>query len=290
MTQTNPQAPQQALSQDWRATLPRDWTVVIRGEDGQEMEIPLKDHPALAKYASKDEAVKALVHAQKLIGRRPDGWPEGWVEVPGPEAGVEAWEAIYAALGRPEGPEGYELPDLELPEGFEISQEIRSMYLEKAHELGLTTEQVRGLYQWFLPLNMAASAELADRARMGRQGELETLRSLHRGETGQVLDAARQAVLALGGEDLLAALDETGAGDRAAVVNAFARVAPLLMEGRLRNRGPAGVEPLTEARLKEMMRDPRYFDPTRRDPDFVRQVTEGFERLHPGAYEPGARV
>lgn len=282
MTQTN----ERAGHGDWRSTLPADWTVVVRDEDGGEMEIPLRDHPALAKYASKDEAVKALVHAQKLIGRRPDGW----VEVPGPESGAEARQEFYAALGRPESPEGYELPDMELPEGFEISREIQAMFLEKAHELGLTPDQVRGLYQWFLPLNVAASTELAERARAVREGELESLRSLHRAETGQVLDAARQACLALGGEELLAVLDQTGAGDKAAVVNAFARVAPLLLEGRLRNRGPAGVEPLTEARLKEMMRDPRYFDPTRRDPDFVRQVTEGFERLHPGLYEPGART
>ncbi len=179
---------------------------------------------------------------------------------------------------------------MELPEGFAISEEIRARFLDKAYELGLTPGQVAGLYQWFLPLNMAASAEIEDRVRVLRQDELEILRGLHRAETGRVLDKARQAVLALGGEELLAVLDETGAGDRATVVNAFAQVAPLLLEGKLRGRVPVGAEPLTEARLREMMRDPRYHDPTRRDPDFVRRVTEGFERLNPGQYEPGARV
>ncbi|MBN2140382.1 MAG: hypothetical protein JW718_05185 [Desulfovibrionaceae bacterium] len=274
-------------SSDWRADLPKDWTVVHRDESGQEVEIPLREHPALAKYGSKDEAVKALVHAQRLLGKR----PEGWVEVPGEDAGAEQREAFFAAIGRPESAEGYEFPDLdELPEGFELNEELRGMFRDKAFELGLTPGQVRGLYEWFVPLNLAAAAEMDERGRRRRSEELEALRSVHRGETGRVLDDARQAALALGGEDLLGALEDTGAGDRREVINALARVAPLVLEGRIRGVGQGQGRGLSLAKLREMMRDPRYCDQTRRDPEFVDQVVKGFEALFPGQYRREARV
>lgn len=270
---------------EWWMDLPEDWRAPLRGEDGVEHEVPLREHPALRKYASKDEAVKALVHAQRMLGRR----PEGYVRVPGENAAPEERMAFRSALGLPEAPEGYALPEMELPEGFEVREDLRQGFLGKAFELGLTPAQVAGLYQWFLPLNVEAAQELGRESERVRGRELESLRSLHRGETRSVLEAARQAALALGGEDLLRSLEETGAADRAVVVNALSRLAPVMLEGRFRFRD-AGGGGLTLAKLKEMMRDPRYHDPMQRDPEFVEQVSRGFETLFPGRYEPGSRV
>lgn len=270
---------------DWRAELPEDWTVMVRDEDGGMREIPLREHPALAKYASKDEAVKALVHAQRLIGMRPEDM-DGVIRVPGEDADAEAWAAVWAALGRPEAPEGYELPELDLPEGLEIDEELRAGFLAKSHELGLTPGQVSGLYGWFLPLSAAYEQQQRDARDAGHRRAFEDLRSLHRGETPRVLEDARLAALALGGEELLQALEDTGAGDRAEVVQALARVAPLVLEPGLR-RGRGGEAP-TREHLKQMMRDPRYWDPTRRDQAWVDEVMRGFERLYPGEHQAQA--
>ncbi|MGE4291376.1 MAG: hypothetical protein AB7E32_04110 [Desulfovibrio sp.] len=272
--------------QGWWLELPAEWRAPLRGEDGMEREVPLREHPALRKYASKDEAVKALVHAQRMLGRR----PEGYVRVPGTDAAPEEQAEFRAALGLPEAPDGYGLPEVELPEGFELREELRNAYLTKAYELGLTPAQVSGLFEWFVPLNVEAAQELGSETERRRSGELESLRSVHRGETRSVLEAARQAALALGGEELVHALDETGAADRAVVVNALSRLAPVMLEGRFRFRDAGGVQGLTLNKLKEMMRDPRYQDPLQRDPEFVAQVTKGFEMLFPGKYEPGTRV
>lgn len=277
---------------DWRLTLPADWTVIHRDKDGSEMEIPLREHPALAKYASKDEAVKALVHAQKLIGKGPEEM-EGWIRVPGEGDGPDRWEALYAALGRPDSAEGYELPEFELPDGFDLDTSLSDDFRRKGYELGLTPTQVKGLYQWFLPLNVEAMLRMQQEENEGldrhRTGELDRLRKEHGGGVGGVLDQARQAVLALGGETLLDALDRSGAGDRAEVINAFAKVAPLILEGRFKGGGADNGPGMTKARLREMMRDPRYLDPVRRDPDFVAQVTRGFEALYPGEYTQESR-
>lgn len=204
---------------DWRQDLPEDWTVDWRGEDGVERSIPLREHPALAKYASKDEAVKALAHAQRLLGRRD--------QAPG---------------GRPEKPEDYAFPELDLDEGFEPDQDVLEAFRSQAYDLGLTAEQAAGLYAWFLPLNMRIAAELRDQTKSGREDELARLRQEHGGQ------------------------------------------APRVLEGSLRHQGADGPQALGLEELRSMIRDPRYHDPSRRDPSFVARVDKGFQRLFPGSY------
>lgn len=270
---------------DWRASLPEDWTAPGRDATGAEVQLPLRQHPALAKYASKDEAIKALVHAQRLLGKKG-------------EAASDAGASLLSQGRCPDGgcpasPAEYRLPDLDIPEDFSVDEALRSAFLEKAHELSLTDAQVAGLYAWFLPLNVQALLERheqanAERLRL-RERELGALRKVHGGAAQSVLEAARKAVLALGGRELMERLEASGAADDARVVQAFARVAPLVSETALRSRDAAPAQGLTPQRLREMMRDPRYFDPSRRDPDFVQQVREGFETLYPGEKPQGLR-
>ncbi|MBI9078478.1 MAG: hypothetical protein JEY79_01900 [Pseudodesulfovibrio sp.] len=269
----------------WQATLPADWTVKHIGEDGMEAEIALRDHPALEKYETKDEAVKALVHAQRMLGKN----PEGYVRLPGEDDPEEA-NAFYAALGRPEGADGYELPDMDMPEGFEVKEEMLGALKAKAHELGLTPKQISGLYEWFLPVVMETHHTMETEAGQLRDSELESLRSVHRGETPQMLDNALRAAEAIGGEELLNALEKTRAGDHAAVISAFAKIAPLVLEGGFRGAGRGYGEELTREQLREMMKDPRYHDPVQRDQTYVKKVRKGFETLYPGDYIPGSRI
>jgi len=274
------------IQADWRATLPEDWTAPGRDAAGNEAQIPLRQHPALAKYASKDEAIKALVHAQRLLGKK------------GEAASDQSGSLLSLGLC-PEGqvcpasPADYHLPELELPEEFSVDEVLRAAFLDKAHELGLSDAQVGGLYAWFLPMNVQALLDQHQQTRNERKQvrdrELVALRQVHGGAAQGVLEAARKAVLALGGKELMERLEASGAADDARVVQAFARVAPLVSESGLRGRDAAPAQSLTPARLREMMRDPRYFDPSRRDTDFVQQVRDGFESLYPGEKPQGLR-
>ena len=271
--------------EDWRKTLPEEWTVTLRGDDGQEQEIPLRDHPALGSYTTKDEAVKALVHAQRMLGKIPDGY----VRLPGPDEGQEQQAAFHAALGRPDTPDGYAFPHIDLPEGFEPQEAMLAGFRSTAFELGLTPEQVTGLYQWFLPLVLDTQHGLEAETRRHRDRELESLRSIHRGQTPHMLDSALRAAEAIGGEELLCALDATRAGDHAAVISAFARIAPLVLESGMRSSDQGWGEELSREKLREMMQDPRYHDPLKRDTNYVNKVRKGFETLYPGDYIPGSR-
>lgn len=280
---------QLSLPADWRSELPEDLTAPGRDEAGREAQIPLRQHPALAKYASAAEALKALVHAQRLLGRKTE--PEGSLLSQGL---APAPASAMVMEGRPVSPEGYQLPDIELPEDFRVDMALRAAFLAKAHELGLTDAQVGGLYAWFLPLNVEGLRSHSEKAhterKKRRERELSGLRQAHGGETTSVLESARKAVLALGGKTLMEALEQSGAADDACVLQAFARMAPLVCESSLRGRNAGAAASLTPQRLREMMRDPRYFDPSRRDADFVRQVQQGFESLYPGEQAPALRA
>lgn len=263
---------------DWRKSLPEEWTVRVRGDkDDAEREIPLRDHPALSKYATKDEAVKALVHAQRMLGRR----PEGYMPVPTGQDD-ERWQEVWQALGRPESPEEYELPEFDLPEDVEIREDLKTEFVERSHQLGLNGPQASGLFEWFVSRMMDVRHEMDGEEETLSRKEMESLRALHRTETPSVLEQARQAALAVGGEELLDALEQTRAGNRASVINAFARMAPLVLEGRFRGRKGLEDGEMTPDKLREMMRDPRYSDPLRRDPAFVQRIEEGFKALYPG--------
>lgn len=225
-------------NQNWQKTLPPEWTVKMAGQDGQEMDIPMSEHPALRDYATKDEAVKALVHAQKLLGKT----PEGYVRIPAANDAPEQLDGFYRALGRPDAPEEYELPHIDLPDGLEVEEAILEQFRTRAHQLGLIPQQVSGLYEWFLPVVLDTHHGIEAEKKRLQQSELQALRSVHRGETPRMLDAALRTAEALGGEELLRALDATRAGDRAAVVSAFAKMAPLVLESGLRGSPPAGVK------------------------------------------------
>jgi len=266
-------SPSTASGDDWRQTLPEQWTAPGRDASGAEVQLPLREHPALAKYASKDEAIKALVHAQRLLGKKSEGT-------------LLSQQAETSGEARPASPADYNLPDLDLPEDFLISEALRDAFLDKAHELGLSDAQTGGLYAWFVPLNIQAARDQDEQQRNQRQRlrdrELAALRQVHGGAAAGVLEAARKAVLALGGKELMQRMEENGAADDARIIQAFARVAPLVSETAVKTRDAAPAQSLTPQRLREMMRDPRYFDPSRRDEDYVRQVREGFETLYPG--------
>lgn len=52
--------------------------------------------------------------------------------------------------------------------------------------------------------------------------------------------------------------------------------------------GDGGTSPeLTEAKLKGMMNDPRYYDPRYRDPAYVAEVEAGFKKLYEGQQHDG---
>ena len=183
----------------WRDTLPDE----------------LKASPVLSKYADQNAAIKALVDAQALLGKKSDG-----IKVPGPDAKPEEREAFHKALGRPDTPDAYVMPKIEgMPEGMGIAPEVEKLAREGLHKLGLTGEQYSGAMQ-LLAQQALSERQASDQFRASERAALE---AAHKDALPARLELANKAVLAEGGEALLKALDESGAGNYAAVIEYFAK-------------------------------------------------------------------
>lgn len=147
-------------------------------------------------------------------------------ELPG-EGDSEAWGDLYNKLGRPESPEGYELP---LPEGDDgaFAQQTAAWM----HEAGLSKSQAQALAgKW--NEHQAAQAEAQSQQREQVQGE--QLASIRK-EWGQNFDAnaaiVRQAEAAFAPPEFSQMLRESGMGNHPAVVNMFLKIGQSLSEAK----------------------------------------------------------
>lgn len=107
--------------------------------------------------------------------------------MPGKDATPEEWSAFYAQIGRPETPEGYELP---LPEGD--SGEFAKTMAPILHKHGVTAEQAKGLAADWNAMVAAQVAEMdaADAAHVAAMNAKNTAEAAElKNEWGQAHDA-----------------------------------------------------------------------------------------------------
>jgi hypothetical protein len=88
-------------------------------------------------YESTADMLKSHV---ELMGLK------GGVTVPGEGADEAAIAAYRKAIGVPEKPEDYELPQVELPQGMQRNDAMTAAFLKDAHELGMPPHMVKELF------------------------------------------------------------------------------------------------------------------------------------------------
>lgn len=121
------------------------------------------------------------------------GGSKNLLELPGADAAPEAWDPVYAKLGRPESPDKYEL---QVPEGGD--PDLANIYKQLAHKNGLSTKQAAAIYNdW----NAAVGERMQAMQQQLEQQSARDVESL-RQEWGQAYEqqitAGRKAVAALG--------------------------------------------------------------------------------------------
>jgi len=113
------------------------------------------------------DAITAAREAQSLIGKS--------VQLPGDDAKDEDWTKVFARLGRPETPDGYEIPRPDaLPE--DAFQADAKALKEIAHKAGLTPRQVKAVGEFIFgaaATNLQAQAEQTRAAAVAATTELE---------------------------------------------------------------------------------------------------------------------
>lgn len=187
--------------------------------------------------------------------------------LPADENDTAARERIFQILGRPESPDAY---TIQADDDLVADPEVNA----RLYAAGFTNAQAQLVYdlarERLRPLVEEAIAEVERRAMAERLaahfGGKERWREISRqlrawgearlpAEAFQALASSVEGVLAL--HQMMRAQE------------------PSLIDGR----EPEG-QPIGESELRSMMRDPRYWRD--RDPEFVKRVTRGFQKLYPG--------
>jgi len=188
-------------------------------------------------------------HLERLVGSER-------LAVPRDDNDRANWDRLWNRLGRPEKPEGYKLP---MPEKGG-DKALAKAFAGRAHELGLTTKQARGLVQWW---NEAAAGGVAraERQRQAREAtEIETLQA----ELGSVFEgeaAAARRAAALFGFDAETLTKIEGAIGTAAMLRRFMAIGRALGEDRFEGGSDSGFGPSVEgarARIEGLKSDPAW--------------------------------
>lgn len=252
-TEVQSAAPEAPASESWRDTLPED----------------LKDDPILARFNDVPAMAKALVSAQKMVGAD---------KIAIPSAGdAEAWGKVYDRLGRPKNGDAY---DLAPPAGFSTDDGMIAGYRETAHGLGLSAEQAKGLFDWFMGAEGARHGGIHEQlAAMMRDNEM-TLRREWGAAYDDKIALASAAVHALLGDGGVGELNANGYGTDPFVLRLLAEVGERVVEGRVDGEGPRSLGRSPGEARNEIAR-------LQGDQDFIRSYQD---RTHPDHADAVARM
>lgn len=252
----------------------------------------LRGEKALEKYKSPEDAYKALVEAQKLIGKKADP-----LAPPADDAPQEEKDAFSAKLRELRGvptedkvAEAYaiEVPE-DAPEGYALSPELVGAFQGLAHKAGLAPAEFKELAAGYVQMELQAIAAARQDAKV-RQEKAETALVkewqaadlVPKEQFGNALKAA-QALGLVGKDGKESVLGHLG--NNTALIKALASdVYPLVAEGKLKGGATASQEPAytpqeAMGKLRAMQADPRYRDSMKRDPDYVREVDAFAEKF-----------
>ena len=175
--------------------------------------------------AGLSEENRSLVEAKEW-GSDPNNLVRGYRELeahakstlvpPSDDASPEAWAAFYDRLGRPRTPDGYEftLPD-GVPENMPYDDTLKTQFQTWAHEAGLSPRQAAMMHDLYV---QQAGQSFVDATEATREAVLSANDQLvkawgdHGSESHQRnSELAARAIRQLGGDALMAELQQTGA-------------------------------------------------------------------------------
>jgi len=204
----------------------------------------IKDNPLFDKYGSRDDALRALVGAQDLIGKK------GLIQ-PDENSSKDEWDNFYKDLGRPESAEKYTLPEIEgLPEGLPIDDNLTNDFKAWAHEAGLNQNQVNLVYGKY-QTSMATMFNGIEEAKVTAKNEAETDLRAEWGKAFPEKKALVDKLIKHASEKELAFFTEHGNDPR--LVSFFARIGGMMGEDQLGGT-PKGLTKTPDEARAEILR------------------------------------
>jgi len=192
----------------------------------------IKDHPSIKNFKSPGDLAKSWVEAQRLIGRDK-------IPVPSDKATKEDWDVVFERLGRPKTADGYQIPEVKLPEGLPLpKEEFIKEFKSKALELGLLPAQVNQLYSWFMNNEATQYSQFMSERDQARVGAENALRKQWGKAFEQNYQIAEQAVIKYGSEGFVEKLKSTGLNNDPDMIQFIANMAKNFSEDTLAGKAP----------------------------------------------------
>lgn len=174
------------------------------------------------------------------------------VVIPKENATPEETAAYRKALGIPESPEGYELEEINLPEGMARDELLRKKFLDTAHQLHFTPAQVSGLYKMYQDYQIGFHNATLKSIDENREKAVNTLKNMWKGDSYQekinkTVDTFRTSLKHLSPPETIGGLEgvkewfETnGLGDDPVLIWYLSEVFNYMGDDRLIKGTPAG--------------------------------------------------
>ncbi len=142
----------------------------------------LLNAPTMQKFEDTPEglakAVESHLSLEKLLGHEK-------VPIPKDEKDTEGWARFNKAMGIPDKPDGYGLPDVKLPDGVKGLAFDKAKFAEVLHANKLTPAQAKGIYKAYTDMVTTSYAQLTQK----RTEELNTIVNQLRTEWGDAYDS-----------------------------------------------------------------------------------------------------
>ncbi len=254
---TTEAAPSQEETGAWWESLPDD----------------LKSEPTVQRYKSTEEAIRGLVNANKLIGKKR-------IAMPTADAPKEEWEEFYSAIGRPESPDKYEINI----QGAD--EDVLNEFKRIAHEKGFTQQQIEGIEKFWEGFQQKAVERIDQQIEQLKETALTELKKEWGNNFDSEIEVARKAVETLCDEEQKELIN-AGLGNDPRVIRLFNRIGKMLGEDKLTpGTGRGGFTIDAKSELAKMKNDPKFIealqDPMNPEHD---EAVKKFKRLHEIAFD-----
>lgn len=277
-----------------RATIPPPNAVVAAGADGaQEALAAAQDAPPewapqkfwdpKTKSIRAEDLGRSYINLEKLVGRDK-------VPIPTSDDDEEGWHRWYAASGRPEAPDKYDLkrPD-KLPDGLDYDEDLEKDFRTWAHSNGLNKRQANNFYEGWVKKQVERHAAWHDQVRQTRSRGLQELSRAHGQQVDAIIADAKVGFRHAGDEALEAKLKQYGLDNDPDIVRAFAKVGREMGgERRLQGKPAPAANPADLDRAMSDFRDKHkdvLYD--KHHPDHKLRVSE-MQRLYEARYPENA--
>lgn len=248
----------------------------------------LRGQASLSSFKTPADLAKSYIEGQKMIGHMSGGKGDP-LFLPGADASDDDKNAFWGRLGVPDDPSGYDLKDVEMPEGISPNKDLEAWFVKAAHANRIPAGSAKGLYNAWNELLSSQMDEMKAASTQKTEEVKGELRRAFGNAVDDKINKASNVAYSLSESDDMANVILDALGQSAEGVKFLARIADELSEDTLKGaqvaRGTDAITPqVALERANAIMSDAShpYHDASHPQHDeAVRKVERYFQAAYP---------